>query len=626
MFKKTEISPKVLLIGAWVSCLLLVFFLLRGAYLMSVGSFSSFDVMVVGLNTICFFGILLVFRESLKRENENRIRILFESTPVPLHCMDSNGNITRVSDMWLDFFKLHRDEAIGRNFSEFLCEESKKVYVKRVLKGFRQDKKCRDVQVKALANNNEVVDVFVSASPISQSIGKVEVMVVLSPEKGRNTNDVCQRLDCYDSLTGLPNNFLLKDRLKNALERCRTSREKVAFLQIDIDRYKGKNGNISPDLLLMAISKRLKANIRTGDTLARLPGGEFALLPYGIQQPESLIPLADRLRRLLNQPLKIEEEVVRGTASIGIALYPEDGRNIETLLRKANIAMYAAKAEGGDKFYFSSSKLNAQAEARVVLQKKLGKALLKEEFSLFYQTQVEMVSGRTVGFEALLRWNSPKDGLLLPGDFLPVVEDSELVFLLGEWTLRHACRQIKVLMQGNHPNLRISINIFKKHFMSSGFISCVDRILQESQIDPSLLEMDLQENLLMVESGKVVEKLLELKKRGIRLAIDDYGLGRCSITQLKYLPIDRIKIARKFLENIPRDQDSEALIETFLGLAQGLGLKTLVKGIENKEQCRFLIDLNCREGQGFYFSRPSPPEDCLQVLSPYLPRMVGKSA
>ena len=624
-------SPKTILIGAWVSCLLLVFFLLRGAYHMSIGVFSKIDVLIAGFISVGFFWTLLAFRESMKKENENRIRTLFESTPVPLHCMDLNGDITRVSDMWLDFFKFRREEVIGRNFGEFLCEESKKDYSRKVLKAFRADEKCRDVQLKILVNTGEIVDVFLSVSPIGHSRGKFEALVVISPEKGQKNDAVCQRFDYYDSLTGLPNNFLFKDRLKNALERCRTSREKVAFLQIDIDHYKGKgenggNGNISADLLLMAIARRLKANIRTGDTLARLSSDEFALLPYGVQDAENLIPLADRLCRLLNQPLKIGDTVAKGTASIGIALYPEDGRNIETLLRKANIAMYTAKAEGGDKFHFSSPKMNAQAEKRVILQKKLGKALLKEEFSLFYQPQVEMASGRTVGFEALLRWTSPQEGVVLPQRFLPVVEESDLVFVLGEWVLRHACRQAMALMDHDPSGLRVSINIFKKHFMSSGFIPCVDRVLHESKIDPGLLEMDLQENLFLNESGKVVEKLKALKKRGIRLAIDDYGLGRCYITQLKYLPVDRIKIARKFLENIPRDQDSKALIETFIGLAQGLGLKTLVKGIENKEQVRFLSELDCKEGQGFFFSKPLPLEDCLHELSSYSSRAVGNSA
>jgi len=619
------------LIGAWVSCLFLVFFLLRCAYHMSIGVFSNLDMVLGGFISLCFFGTLLAFRESMKKENESRVRTLFESTPVPLHCMDLNGDITRVSDMWLDFFKLPREEVIGRNFGEFLCEESKKDYSKKVLKAFRADEKCRDVQLKVLANAGEIIDVFVSVSPIGHSRGKFEALVVISPEKGQKNDAACQRFDYYDSLTGLPNTFLLKDRLKNALERCRTSREKVAFLQIDIDHYKrngenGGNGNISTDLLLMAVAGRLKANVRTGDTLARLPGDEFALLPYGVQDTENLIPLADRLCRLLNQPLKIGDTVAKGTASIGIACYPEDGRNIETLLRKANIAMYTAKAEGGDKFHFSSPKMNAQAEKRVALQKKVGKALLKEEFSLFYQPQIEMGSGRTVGFEALLRWTSPQEGIVLPQRFLPVVEESDLVFLLGEWVLRHACKQAKTLMACDHPGLRVSINIFKKHFMSSGFISCVDRVLHESKIDPSLLEMDLQENLFLNESGKVTEKLKALKKRGVGLAIDDYGLGRCYITQLKYLPVDRIKIARKFLENIPRDQDSKALIETFIGLAHGLGLKILVKGIENEEQVSFLSDLNCKEGQGFYFSKPLPLEDCLHELTSHSPRAVGDSA
>ena len=615
-----------MLISAWASCLLLMVFLLRGAYRMSTGVFSYFDIVAVGLVTLCFFFILLAFRENVKRENESRITSLFESTPAPLHCMDLNGNLTRVSDMWLDFFKLRREDVLGRNFSEFLCDESKKNYAKRVLKTFREDEKCRDIPMKVLVNGDEIIEVFISASPIGHSDGKAEALVVIASEKGRKNDAVCQKFDYYDSLTGLPNDFLLKDRLKNALERCRSNREKVAFLQIDIDRYRGKNGTISPDLLLMAIARRLKSNIRTGDTLARLPGEEFALLPYGIQNPESLIPLADRLCRLLNQPLKIGEDVVQGSASIGISLYPEDGRNIENLLRKANIAMYAAKAEGGDRFYFASPKMNAQAEERVLLQKKLGKALLREEFSLLYQSQVEIMSGRTLGFEALLRWRSPQDGLVLPKKFLPVVEESDMVFVLGEWTLRHACRQIRELMHDDHSDMVVSINIFKKHFLSSGFLSCVDRVLQESRIDPNLLEMDLHESLLLVESGKVAEKLKELKKRGVRLAIDDYGVGRCSISQLKYLPIDRIKIARKFLENIPADKDSQILIETFLGLAQGLGLKTLVKGIETNEQCCFLKELNCLEGQGYLFSKPLPLEICLNDAKSYPPQVVGKSA
>ncbi len=629
MLETLKTSPKILLTCAWVFCLLLIYFILLSAYHMSIGTYSKLDALGTGLISFALLFTFLVFRESMKKENEVRIRMLFESTPVPLHCMDLSGKITRVSDMWLDFFKLHREEAIGRNFNEFLCEDSKKLYSRKVLKAFRSDEKCRDIQIKALVKEKEVVDVFVSVSPIGHSKGKVEGLVVISPEKGRKADAVCQKFDYYDSLTGLPNNSLLKDRMKNALERCRTSREKIAFLQIDIDLLGGTNQmvlNTRSDLFFRAVAKRLKDNIRTGDTLARLSGDEFALLPYGVQDSESLIPLADRLCRLLNQPLKVGDTVSQGAASIGIALYPEDGRNIETLLRKANIAMYTAKAEGGDKFHFASPKMNAQAEKRVILQKKLGKAFLKDEFYLLFQPQIEMSSGRTVGFEALLRWKSPLEGIVLPENFLSVVEESDLVFVLGEWVLRHACRQVKTLMDQGYSDIRMSVNISKKHFMSSGFISCVDRILNESKVDPGLLEMDMQETLLMIESGKVGEKLRELQKRGVRLAVDDYGLGRCSIAQLKYLPVERIKIARKFLQNVPHDKDSEALIETFIGLSQGLGLKTLAKGIESKGQFSYLSSLNCLEGQGFYFSEPLPMDQCLHDLSSSAAQMVSKSA
>ena len=629
MLEKIKTSPKFLLIGAWVFCLLLLFFFLLSAYHMSIGRYSNLDALGTGLISFGLLLTLLAFRESMKQENELRIRKLFESTPVPLHCMNIAGNITRVSDMWLDFFKVPREAVIGSNFAEFLCEDSRKLYSKKVLKAFRADENCRDVQLKALVQEREVVEVFVSVSSIGYSKGNNEALVVIAPEKGRKNDAVCKKFDFYDSLTGLPNTFLLKDRIKNALERCRTSREKVAFLQIDIDRLKWTDpmaSDVPSDLFLLAVAKRLKENIRTGDTLARLPGNEFGLLPYGVQNPEHLIPLADRLCRLASQPLKVGETVSQGAASIGISLYPEDGRNIETLIRKANVAMYTAKAEGGDKFHFASPKMNAQAEKRILLQKKLGKALLKEEFFLLFQPQIDLATGRTVGLEALLRWRSPQEGVVLPQHFLPVVEESDLVFVLGEWVLRQACRKIKDLTEEGYQNLRVSINISKKHFLSSGFIACVDRILGESGVDPGLLEMDMHETLLMVESGKVGEKLRELQKRGIGLAIDDYGLGRCSVAQMKYLPVKRIKIARKFLKDIPQDKDSSMLIETFIGLAQGLGLKALVKGIENKEQVNYLISLNCKEGQGFFFSEPLPLDHCLNEISSFSPQVISKSA
>jgi diguanylate cyclase (GGDEF)-like protein len=425
----------------------------------------------------------------------------------------------------------------------------------------------------------------------------------------------------HDPLTDLPNRSLFTDRLDQSLRRARRSGERLAMLYLDLDRFKNINdsmGHTVGDRLLRAVAERLRARTRASDTVARLGGDEFVILLPQIANPSDVFATAERVLRGFHEPFSIREREFFVTASIGIGVYPEDGDSCVALVRNADLAMYHAKRLGGDRFQLFSSEMHEDVIQRVQLENHLRRALELRQLNLCYQPMVDAATGCLTGAEALLRWDHPDMGAVSPMRFIPLAEETGLIFPIGEWVLQHACRQAKVWQQRGLAGIYASVNVSARQLTDSGFPGHLSRILTEAGIGGDALTIEITENTLMSASGQAVAMLRDLKDTGVRISIDDFGTGYSSLSYLKRFPIDTLKIDRSFVVDLPHDRESVAIARSIVALAKNLGLQVLAEGVENRSQLEFLTAAGCDKIQGFYFSRPVSPD---QIEASYpLPR------
>jgi diguanylate cyclase (GGDEF)-like protein len=411
----------------------------------------------------------------------------------------------------------------------------------------------------------------------------------------------------HDALTGLPNRVLLRDRFEHAVAAADRTRTRAAMLFLDLDNFKVVNdtlGHVAGDKLLLEAVARLSRCTRESDTISRQGGDEFILLLRDIPEQETVERIAGEVLDQLAEPVEINGHLMNASCSIGIAMYPEDGSDFDSLLQKADAAMYNAKGAGRNTFRFYDEQMNRQAREHLLLQNRLHQALLQAEFYLQYQPQLEIDSGRVIGVEALLRWNNPDLGEVVPARFIPVAEDAGLIVQIGAWVLEEACRQGQALRQAGWPDLTMAVNLSALQFRRAGLVKTVAGALERSGLPPQLLELELTESVLLQDVENNLETVRQLKALGVRLSIDDFGTGYSSLSYLKRFAVNKLKIDRSFVRDINIDPDDAAIVRAVIQLARSLRLETIAEGVETQEQLAFLREEGCREVQGFLFSRP----------------------
>ncbi|MDP2155400.1 MAG: EAL domain-containing protein [Sulfuricella sp.] len=426
----------------------------------------------------------------------------------------------------------------------------------------------------------------------------------------------------FDVLTGLPNRFLFLDRLGHAISRSARSHRMVAVMLLDIDNFKNINdtlGHTHGDLLLQDIADRLRRCVLEDDTLARIGGDEFAIVLEGVSEIEEIALIAQKIVDIFSLPFTPSGQEIYVTPSMGITIYPMDGHDSDSLLKNADAAMYSAKEYGRNHFRFYTTDMNALAIERFAMEGALRRAMEREEFTLHYQPQVDIKSGRVVGVEALLRWNHPERGLVPPNEFVPLLEENNLIIPVGEWVLRTACAQCRAWQDAGLPPLRMAVNLSARQFRQDTLVEMIDSILRETGISPKLLELELTEGLLMENTSETSMILGQLKSRGVQVAIDDFGTGYSSLSYLKRFPIDRLKIDRSFVRDIITDSNDAAIAVAVISLGRSLGLSVIAEGVETGDQLEFLGVQKCDEYQGFHFSRPVPPEEIVFLFKPEKP-------
>lgn len=411
----------------------------------------------------------------------------------------------------------------------------------------------------------------------------------------------------HDPLTNLPNRLLLQQRLQRELARGRRGDRAFALHFLDLDRFKGVNdvlGHHLGDRLLQAVAKRLCEAVRDSDTVARLGGDEFAILQTDVTRPEDAAVLARHVIHALLEPFHCEGQELALTASIGITLSPADAGGVDELLRNADLAMYRAKSEGRNGYRFYAADMKARAQQVVALERDLRNGLARQEFVLHYQPQVDIRTGRIVGAEALLRWQRPGIGLLRPGDFLPVAEENGLIVPINAWVLQEACARAVRWQQQGLPPLRWAVNLSPVQFRNQNVLQTVMSALNESGLDPAVLDMELTEGILVENADAAAQVLRELHHIGVGFSIDDFGVGYSSLSYVKNFPVDRIKIDQSFVRNLKSDPTDTAIVRAIIGLGHSLNLGVIAEGVETLEQFTQLAAEGCDEIQGYYFSPP----------------------
>jgi diguanylate cyclase (GGDEF)-like protein len=423
----------------------------------------------------------------------------------------------------------------------------------------------------------------------------------------------------YDALTGLPNRNLLHDRLRQAVYAQRSQRH-IAVVFMDLDHFKLVNdslGHSTGDRLLKGMAERLRAVLREGDTVGRVGGDEFVLILNDPANEEVVFRTMQRIAAKVAEPIVVDGNELYVTCSAGISLYPQDGRDVETLLRNADAAMYRAKEHGRSNFQFYTSEMNERVSDRLALENALRRALERREFLLHYQQKVDLRSGEIIGAEALVRWMHPEWGLVRPARFIPIAEETGVIVPLGEWVVHEAARQARAWIDAGLAPGVVSVNLSARQFRQEGLVRTVSRILEETGLEPAALEMELTESMVMHNVESAIATLQGLKSLGIRLSVDDFGTGYSSLSYLKDLPIDTLKIDRAFVRDIGTGSEAEdgVLAQAIISLGRALNLKVIAEGVETDAQVHFLKRHGCDQVQGFLYGEPVAPVEFARLLA-----------
>jgi len=430
-------------------------------------------------------------------------------------------------------------------------------------------------------------------------------------EKLEKANAQLQHVATHDALTGLPNRLLLADRLAQAIAQAQQKNGRFALMVVDLDRFKAVNdslGHLAGDALLGEVAQRLQAVLRRTDTLARLGGDEFVLIVNDITGPQDVESVIRKVLDDIGRPVHLASLEVHTSPSIGISLYPDDGTDAETLLKHADAAMYHAKKMGRNTFQFFAPAMNAFTRERLELEGDLRRALREGEFELYYQPKVDVATGWIDSAEALIRWNHPRRGLIAPGEFIPLAEETGLIVPIGEWVLRQACSQARAWHAGGLDGLRVAVNLSALQFQQRNLLQMVRAALASAALDARYLELELTESALIQNTEQSIRILRRLGKLGVRISIDDFGTGYASLNYLRYLPLHKLKIDCAFIREIATSRDDAAIVRAIVSLAHSLRLQVIAEGVETSEQLEFLRALGCDQYQGYYCSAPMPAE------------------
>lgn len=560
------------------------------------------------------------------RASESHLRAIIDAEPECVKLVDANGCLREINAAGLAMVEADSIEQVhGRPIVEVIKPEHREAYrafYQSILRGNKAVLEYEIVTLKGAARWLESHGV-----PLADANGSIAMLSI--------TRDITERkraeasltyLAHYDSLTGLPNRMLFSDRLQQAMFEADRHERLVGVVFLDLDRFKNINdslGHDAGDEMLREVATRLAAVVRKGDTAARLSGDEFTFVLADMGHVDDAARVAQKILDAFAAPFHIMGRDLFMTASLGLTLYPFDDKDVQGLLRNADVAMYRAKSRGRNNYQFYAAEMTANAIEALALESDLNRALENNELVLHYQPIIALENGRVLGAEALLRWAHPQHGMIQPLDFIPTAEETGLIVPIGEWVLRTACEQTRRWHDAGLSGLHVSVNVSGRQFRHPQIGAMIDRALHHAGLAPEFLDIELTESVLMAQADGGIETMTKLRAAGISLSIDDFGTGYSSLSYLRRFPISVLKIDRSFVRDIPGDADDAAIVTTIVSMARTLGLYTVAEGVETAAQQQFLRTQGCYAAQGYHIAKPMPAADFEQWLRSYGPQQAA---
>lgn len=560
------------------------------------------------------------------RRSERLYRFIVDNSPDFIYVLDAEGRFTFINRNAERLLGLSPDALLGEHFQCIIAEEDRAVAERRFNERRTGQRATHNLELRLCppgAPREILRTMDLTAMGIyadgdaphpGQFLGTYGIARDVTDRK--HAESIVHYQAHHDLLTGLPNRALLKDRLAQALAQARREGAEVAVLFLDLDRFKVVNdslGHSVGDQLLQQVAQRLRACLREGDTLARLGGDEFTLLLPAIPDRQAVERVAEKCIAAMEGPFLVQNHRLFLGVSIGIAVFPEHGETLETLIKHADVAMYHVKEHGKGHYTFFDQAMGSRIDHHLNMETGLRRALERGEFRIAYQPQVDVASGRVTAMEALLRWQHPEAGEVSPREFIPVAEQTGLIIPIGDWLLRTACEEILRWPEGNE-GLRLAVNLSPLQVHQRDFVDRIRMICEETGFPPSRLDLEITENLLMRDVESVVQKLRTLSRMGVTVAIDDFGTGYSSLSYLQQLPIHTLKIDQSFIHAIRENEEEGTLVETIIAMAHGLGLNVVAEGVETERQLNYLRQLECGRMQGYYFSHPLSSHEAVHLL------------
>ncbi len=574
--------------------------------------------------------------QSRLQKSEELHRYIVNSSPDIVFMLDKEGRFTFLNNKVESILGYKKTDLVGRCYLDIIEDNDleRASYLFEEQFGKKKDTWSSELRLKAKKMDHTARYFEVTFFPIERKV-KTSVTDISGKQKSISkvigtygtARDITERKEAeefinfqayHDLLTRLPNRALFKDRLNISIAQAKRNKSHVAVMFLDLDRFKVVNdtlGHAMGDRLLQSVALRLEGCVRKCDTLSRFGGDEFTLLLPSISSPEDARTIAKKVISTLKAPFDLGEHEVFVGVSIGIAVYPNDGKTVDQLIQNADVAMYHVKGRGKDGYQYFSEDMAIHTSNRLGLERDLRNGLERGEFKVYYQPQISAKTGRTIGVEALVRWQHPERGLIYPGEFIPLAEETRLMSDISDWVLHSACKEIKSWINNGHSDIRLSVNFSPLQVEHPRFVQRLLSSLRQADFPPGNLEIELTENVIMNDLENMTQKLRQLSEHGVTIAIDDFGTGYSSLNYLHKLPIHTLKVDQSFIKDIEDTQDDACIVNAIVSMAHGLKLNIVAEGVETEAQLRYLKSLGCQEIQGFYFGRAVPGHAALEQIN-----------
>jgi diguanylate cyclase (GGDEF)-like protein/PAS domain S-box-containing protein len=571
-------------------------------------------------------------------ESENLHKFIVNNSPDMIYLLDENGCFTYINERVESLLGYKRDEVLGEHFSTIIYEDDMDAASFTFNERRSGDRATRSAELRLRCKYHDQPRYFESRT-VSIELSSIGVYSLDDNNKKSFigtygvARDITERKQAeelikyqlhHDLLTNLPNRTLFRDRLNMAMAQSKRTGKKLAILYLDMDRFKIINdslGHFVGDELLQSVAQRLRSELREADTLARVGGDEFNLLIPEINDVQDVKNLADKIIRITSDPFIIKDEEIFASFSIGISIYPGDGDTKDALIKNADIAMYKVKKAGKNGYAFYAEEMKSTFSQSLDIENGLRKAISTDELCLHYQPQYDIQQQKMVGVEALVRWQHPERGMILPNEFINVAEESGLIIPLGEWVMRKACTDIRRWLDEESIKLSLSVNISVQQLELEQFAAKTLKIIKRLDLPKNVLELEITEHAIMQDMESAIQTLTQLSNRGVRIAIDDFGTGYSSLGYLQALPINTLKMDRSFVQGIKSSGDN-SIINAIIAMAKGLNLDLIAEGVEEKHQIEHLLKAGCYLAQGFYYGRPMPESELIQAFK--VQQSIGK--